>query len=103
MEQFEWVSNEKKFERAKEELRKQNVILKATGRQEVEITEDLVKALYVKYGGLLVGSPESQLGVPEGQIMPGVLTEDEKEAIEEAYKPVKKERNNLCSIKFVYI
>lgn len=81
--EFPWVSNEAKALRAEKELKK-------TG---TPVTEESIKALYLKYGGLCVGEPETQLGVEEGQITYPVLTEEEKkQAIEESEKKTKKRR-----------
>lgn len=64
-----WVSDGsvRKYNRAVEQLRKENVTRRALGQAEVEATEEAVKALYVKWGGLLLGESESVLGVPEGE------------------------------------
>lgn len=81
--EFSWVSNEAKALRAEKELKKMGV----------PVTEESIKALYLKYGGLCVGEPETQLGVDEGQITFPVLTEDEKkQVVEEAEKKTKRRR-----------
>lgn len=69
--EFSWVSNEAKALRAV-------AMLKKEGK---EVTEETVKALYIKYGGLCIGEPETQLGVDEGDITFAVLPEVEKEKI----------------------
>lgn len=79
--EYPWVSNEAKVLRAEKELKKQGL----------PVIEEALKALYLRYGGLCVGQPETQLGVEEGQITLPVMTEEEKEAIVE--KPTRKGRN----------
>lgn len=69
--EYPWVSNEAKVLRAEKELKKAGLT----------VTESALKELYLKYGGLCVGEPETQLGVEEGQITFPVLTEEEKEEV----------------------
>lgn len=66
---YAWVSSGsiRKYDRALEQIRKENITRRALNQPEVEATEEVVKALYVKWGGLLLGEPESVLGVPEGE------------------------------------
>lgn len=80
---FPWVANEAKALRAV-------VTLKKEGK---EVTEEAIKALYIKYGGLCVGQPETQLGVPEGEISLAVLTVEEKEKVVEEENNKKNKRN----------
>lgn len=86
MEPFDWVSQGSitKFNRAVKDLKDQNVVLKAQGKPELEITEEAIKPLYLKRGGLVVGDPTTQLGVDEGQVTLAVLPEAEKEVILES-------------------
>lgn len=55
-----WVSNEKKYERAVNQLKAENRQLVAEKKPEIAITEDRIKALYVKWAGLVldVSTPE---------------------------------------------
>ena len=69
--EFAWVSNEGKALRAVANLKK-------AGK---EITEETIKAEYLKYGGLCIGDPSTQLGVEEGDITFPVLTPEEKEEV----------------------
>lgn len=69
--EFLWVSNEAKALRAV-------AVLKKEGKP---VTEEAVKELYLKYGGLCIGEPETQLGVDEGDITFAVLPQTEKEEI----------------------
>lgn len=84
---YSWVSNAVKYNRAIKELETVNKNLKIQGRETVEITEEAVRALYLKYGGLVIGEPETQLGVPEGVIAPPVIKVEEEE---EEVKPRKR-------------
>lgn len=73
---LEWVSNEAKALRAVKELKAKNL----------PVTEEAVKELYLKYGGLVIGLPETQLGVEEGVIMPPVMLPEEREKVVEKKK-----------------
>lgn len=68
MEQYAWVSegSKRKFDRAIIELNKANALRKLTNQPELPIKEEDVKALYVKWGGLVLGDATTVLGVPEG-------------------------------------
>lgn len=92
MEAFDWVSmgSITKFNRAVKVLKDQNNALKAQSKPEVEITEEAIKALYLKYGGLVVGDPSTQLGVDEGVVSFAVLSEEEKVIASEPKKKGKK-------------
>lgn len=57
-----WVSggqsndgSSNKYHRAVRVLQEQNEVLRAQGRDEVELTEAAIKALYIKWGGLILG------------------------------------------------
>lgn len=50
-----WAANPRKVERAISELTKTNR----------PVTEEAVKELYLKFGGLVIGAPETTRGVPE--------------------------------------
>lgn len=67
MEPFNWVSTGSiaKFNRAVKVLKDANVLLKAQGKSEVEVTEEAIKAQYVKYAGLLVETDEATPVVEE--------------------------------------
>ena len=90
---YEWASNPKKLERAVKELTDQNNALKAAGKTPVEITEEAVKEVYLKYGGLVLGEPETQKGVSEGQVtdvVEGKNLPEEKQKKVRARKSTKK-------------
>ena len=59
-----WVSegSVRKYNRAAAFLAKENAIRKAGNLPENEVTEEALKALYVKWGGLVVGEIESARG-----------------------------------------
>lgn len=69
--EYAWVSNEAKAFRAVIELKK-------LGK---EATEEAIKELYLKYGGLVVGDPSTQRGVEEGEVTFSVMTVEEKEEV----------------------
>ncbi len=73
MEAFDWVSTGSitKFNRA----------VKFLKDNKQEVTEEAIKTLYLKYGGLIIGDPSTQLGVDDGDVTFAVLPEAEKEAI----------------------
>lgn len=83
MEPFNWVSTGSitKFNRAIFELKNNNKNLVAQNKEPVEITEEAIKALYLKKGGLVMGDPTSQRGVEEGEIAFASLPDDEREAV----------------------
>ena len=54
-----WVANPWKYGRAKEELADKNAILKASGKPELEITEERIKEVYVRLLGLVREVPET--------------------------------------------
>lgn len=60
----EWVSggSVRKYHRALATLARENANRKAQGQPEVEVTEEALKALYVKDGGLVLGDPSSVRG-----------------------------------------
>lgn len=64
----EWVSEGsiRKYHRAIAELNRENTNRKAAGQAVVEISEEAIKALYVKWGGLVLGESESVKGVAAG-------------------------------------
>lgn len=70
MEPFDWVSTGSitKFNRSVFELKK----------AEKEVTEENIKALYLKKGGLVIGDPSTQKGVEEGEIAFASLPEAER-------------------------
>lgn len=70
MDAYDWVSGGSitKFHRA----------VKVLKDSKQEVTEDAVKALYLKYGGLVIGDPSTQKGVEEGEIAFAVLPESER-------------------------
>lgn len=59
-----WAANPAKVGRAIEALRKQNVINQATGQPQVEINDESVKELYLKWGGAIIGDENTYRGVP---------------------------------------
>lgn len=83
METFDWVSSGSitKFNKVVLELKAKNKQLVAQGKPEEPITEEVIKALYLVKGGLVIGDPSSQKGVEEGEIAFASLPEDEKAAI----------------------
>lgn len=60
----EWVSegSVRKYDRAVALLAKENSVRKSLGQAEVAVTEDAIKALYVKWGGLVIGDDASIQG-----------------------------------------
>lgn len=84
MEPFDWVSvgSISKFNKAILDLKKEGK----------EITEESIKALYLKKGGLIIGDPSTQKGVAEGEVAFATLPDSEREAIvaEEKKKKAKK-------------
>lgn len=66
---YPWVSegSVRKYHRAIALLTKENAQRKLTNQPEVEITEAAVKALYERWGGLVIGEPDSVRGVEAGE------------------------------------
>lgn len=64
MEQYSWVSEGsiRKFHRAVAELTKANATRKALNQDLIPLTEQAIKDLYVKWGGLIVGDESSERG-----------------------------------------
>lgn len=62
-----WVSDGsvRKYHRALAQLSKDNVIRKAAMQPEVPVTEEMIKELYTKWGGLVVGDIASIMGNDE--------------------------------------
>ena len=58
-----WVSNEKKYDRAIIELRKEG---------KSNPSDEVVKLRYVSYGGLVLGDNKTALGVPEEVLAVGM-------------------------------
>lgn len=83
MEPFDWVSSGSitKFNKVILELKAKNKQLVAQGKPEEEITEEVIKALYIVKGGLVIGDPSTQRGVKEGEVAFASLPEEEKAAI----------------------
>lgn len=73
MEPFDWVSTGSitKYNKAVLELKKANL----------PITEEAIRELYLKKGGLIIGDPSTQRGVEEGEIAFATLPEEERAAI----------------------
>lgn len=71
--EYPWVSNVAKVFRAEKDLK----------AQKLPVTEEALKALYIKYGGLCIGEPETQRGVEEGEVAFAVLTPEQKEEVQE--------------------
>lgn len=63
-----WVSEGsiRKYYRAVAQLDRENADRVRSGQAKIEVTEDAIKALYVRWGGLVVGETETLQGVPEG-------------------------------------
>ena len=70
MQPFDWVSTGSitKFNKAILELK----------NAKAEITEEAIKALYLKKGGLVIGDPSSQKGVEDGEVAFATLPEEER-------------------------
>lgn len=67
MKPFEWVSEGslRKFDRAVLQLKNENKELVAQGKSAKEITEEAIKALYVKWNGLVLDEKiETEEGAP---------------------------------------
>lgn len=62
-----WISegSVRKYHRALAQLAKENSIRRAGNLPEVAITEDAIKALYVKWGGLVIGDESTVRGVED--------------------------------------
>lgn len=73
MEPFNWVSTGSitKFNRAVFELK----------AAKADLTEEVIKELYLKKGGLVIGDSSTQRGVEEGEVAFASLPEAEREAI----------------------
>lgn len=73
MQPFDWVSTGSitKFNRSVLELKKANL----------EATEEAIKELYLKKGGLVLGDPSTQKGVEEGEVAFASLPEEERAEI----------------------
>lgn len=58
---YSWVSegSVRKFHRAVAELTKANATRKALNQEIIPLTEQAIKDLYVKWGGLVVGEEEA--------------------------------------------
>lgn len=79
MEKFSWVSEGS--------IRKFNRAVALLQKEKKEVTEEAVKALYVQYGGLVLGEPESVKGVTPGD---EVAAEARAEAVEAPKRKSKK-------------
>lgn len=63
----EWVSEGsiRKYVRAEAELKKDNADRKRAGKPEVEITEEAIKELYIRYAGLVLGDASTVRGASD--------------------------------------
>jgi hypothetical protein len=70
---YTWVSegSQRKFYRAIAQINKENVTRKTLNQPEVPLTEEAIKALYIKWGGLVIGEEEeTERGTPESEPAP---------------------------------
>lgn len=78
---YDWVSSGS--------VRKYNRAVELLTKEKKEVTEEAVKELYIKYGGLVMGSSESVKGV-----MPGdeVAAEERAEVTEAPKRKARKKK-----------